>query len=561
MLTREQAIAELTAAGSPFELEIVAVYGHPVRVFKNAPASLRDVWLTAAARGNVPYFIYDDVVLTYGDAHKQVTSLAAWLVSQGVSKGDRVAFGMRNYPEWVMAYWALQCIGAVMVSLNAWWVAEELKYALSDSGATALIVDGERLERLSPELLEESGVGTILVARGEGRPGVYQWGDVTSDVNARLPDVAISPDDDATILYTSGTTGQPKGAAGSHRNYITNMWNGLFSQALASKLAGVPQTQPDAHKPQVVALSTFPFFHIAGLCGMNANTNNGVCIITQFKWDAGDALRLVEKYKVNTFGGVPTVVRSFLEHPQFSEYDLSSLTAISQGGAPVPPDSIARIESEFAGKVGAANGYGLTETTAAVIGNSGAAYFSKKDSVGLPFVGTDVRIVDEEGTDVPVGGVGEVWIYGPNNVRGYWNKPAETAKAFTDGWFHTGDAGYIDEDGYVYVVDRLKDMVLRGGENVYCVEVETVLFEHPSVGDCAVIGLPHDKLGEEVAAVLVPADGAKQDSDAVLGLVKSRLAAFKVPSKVFWQSDPLPRNATGKVLKKDLRDTYSATQG
>jgi len=561
MLTREQAIAELTAAGSPFELEIVAVYGHPVRVFKNAPASLRDVWLTAAARGNVPYFIYDDVVLTYGDAHKQVTSLAAWLVSQGVSKGDRVALGMRNYPEWVMAYWALQCIGAVMVSLNAWWVAEELKYALSDSGATALIVDGERLERLSPELLEESGVGTILVARGEGRPGVYQWGDVTSDVNARLPDVAISPDDDATILYTSGTTGQPKGAAGSHRNYITNMWNGLFSQALASKLAGVPQTQPDAHKPQVVALSTFPFFHIAGLCGMNANTNNGVCIITQFKWDAGDALRLVEKYKVNTFGGVPTVVRSFLEHPQFSEYDLSSLTAISQGGAPVPPDSIARIESEFAGKVGAANGYGLTETTAAVIGNSGAAYFSKKDSVGLPFVGTDVRIVDEEGTDVPVGGVGEVWIYGPNNVRGYWNKPAETAKAFTDGWFHTGDAGYIDEDGYVYVVDRLKDMVLRGGENVYCVEVETVLFEHPSVGDCAVIGLPHDKLGEEVAAVLVPADGAKQDSDAVLGLVKSRLAAFKVPSKVFWQSDPLPRNATGKVLKKDLRDTYSATQG
>jgi acyl-CoA synthetase (AMP-forming)/AMP-acid ligase II len=561
MLSRQQAIAELTAAGSPFELETAAVYGHPVRVFKNAPASLRDVWLTAAARGNVPYFIYDDAVLTYEDAHKQVTSLAAWLVSRGVSKGARVALGMRNYPEWVIAYWALQCIGAVMVSLNAWWVADELKYALSDSGATALIVDGERLERLSSELLEESGVATVLVARGSGRPGVFLWDDITSHTSAQLPDVAIAPDDDATILYTSGTTGQPKGAAGSHRNYITNMWNGLFSQALASKMAGAPPAQPDTPKPQVVALSTFPFFHIAGLCGMNANTNNGVCIITQYKWDAGDALRLVEKYKVNTFGGVPTVVRSFLEHPQFADFDLSSLTAISQGGAPVPPDSIARIESEFAGKVGAANGYGLTETTAAVIGNSGAAYFSKKDSVGLPFVGTDVRIVSEEGKDVPVGGVGEVWVYGPNNVRGYWNKPVETEKAFTNGWFHTGDAGYIDEDGYVYVVDRIKDMVLRGGENVYCVEVETVLFEHPSVGDCAVIGLPHDKLGEEVAAVLVPADGADTDSDAVLSLVKSRLAAFKVPSKVFWQSEPLPRNATGKVLKKDLRDTYSTTQG
>lgn len=561
MLTREQAIAELTAPGSHFELETVPVYGHPVRVFKNAPSSLRDVWLTAAARGDVPYFIYEDVVLTYADAHQQVKSLAAWLDSQGVRKGDRVALGMRNYPEWVIAYWALQCIGAVMVSLNAWWVAEELKYALSDSGATALIVDGERLERLNPELLEQVGVRTVVVARGDARPGVFSWMDATSNTSADLPQVEIASDDDATILYTSGTTGQPKGAAGSHRNYITNMWNGLFSQALASKMAGVPPAQPSTSKPQVVALSTFPFFHIAGLCGMNANTNNGVCIITQYKWDAGDALRVVEKYKVNTFGGVPTVVRSFLEHPKFAEYDLSSLTAISQGGAPVPPDSIARIESEFAGKVGAANGYGLTETTAAVIGNSGAAYFSKKDSVGLPFVGTDVRIVDEDGNNVAVGGVGEVWIYGPNNVRGYWNKPVETEKAFTEGWFHTGDAGFIDVDGYVYVVDRIKDMVLRGGENVYCVEVETVLFEHPAVGDCAVIGIPHDKLGEEVAAVLVPAEGAEPNSEHVLELVKSRLAAFKVPSKVFWQSDPLPRNATGKVLKKDLRDTYSTTQG
>jgi acyl-CoA synthetase (AMP-forming)/AMP-acid ligase II len=247
-----------------------------------------------------------------------------------------------------------------------------------------------------------------------------------------------------------------------------------------------------------------------------------------------------------------------LEHPDRDKYDLSSLTAISQGGAPVAPDSVARIEKDFAGKVGAANGYGLTETTAAIIGNSGAAYFAKKDSVGLPYVGTDIRIVGEDGQDVSPGSIGEIWVYGPNNVRGYWNKPEETAKAFTDGWFHTGDAGLIDPDGFIYVVDRIKDMVLRGGENVYCVEVETVLFEADAVKDCAVIGIPHDKLGEEVAAVIVAADGhGPQSAENVLDHLRSRLAGFKVPSKVFWHHEDLPRNAAGKVLKKDLRDLYS----
>ena len=465
---------------------------------------------------------------------------------------------MRNYPEWAIAYWALQCIGAVMVSLNAWWIAEELKYALSDSGAMAVIVDGERQERISDELLAELGIETMVVARGDARLGVTSWSEATKNSNAVLPSVDIAPDDDATILYTSGTTGFPKGAAGSHRNYITNTWNGLFAAALAMKVAGV-NAPSSTTKPQLVALSTFPFFHIAGLCGLNNNTNAGTCIITQFKWDATDALRIVEKYKVNTFGGVPTVVRSFLEHPDFSDYDLSSISSIGQGGAPVPPDSIARIESEFAGKVSPGNGYGLTETTAAVIGNSGAAYFAKKDSVGLPYVGTDVRIENEDGNVLPQGSIGEVCIYGPNNVRGYWNKPAETAKAFVNGWFHTGDAGYIDGDGFVYVVDRIKDMVLRGGENVYCVEVETVLFEHPAVRDCAVIGLPHPKLGEEVAAVLVAAaeDVDPSVSDEILAFLGSRLAGFKVPSRIFWHHEELPRNATGKVLKKDLRDIYS----
>ena len=561
MITRQEAIAELTAEGKPFELQTVDVFGNPLRVFKNAPDSLRDVWLLASQQGEAPYFIYEDNVISYADAHSQVVSVAEWLTAQGVKKGDRVALGMRNYPEWAIAYWATQCIGAVMVSLNAWWIADELKYALSDSGATAVIVDGERQDRLSDELLAEVGISVALVARGMARSGLTSWEAAAGNASAVLPDVEILPDDYATIAYTSGTTGFPKGAVGTHRNYVTNIWNGKFSVALAGKMSGVAPVVVTLEKAQTVTLSTFPFFHIAGLCGLNNNTMNGVCVLTQYKWDAGDALRLVEKYKVNVFGGVPTVVRSFLEHPDFLNFDLSSISSIGQGGAPVPPDSIATIEAEFAGKVSASNGYGLTETTAAVIGNSGAAYFAKKDSVGLPYVGTQIRIAAEDGTEVAQGDIGEVWVYGPNNVRGYWNKPEETKKAFTDGWFHTGDAGYIDADGFIYVVDRIKDMVLRGGENVYCVEVETVLFEHEAIRDCAVIGLPHDKLGEEVAAVLVAADGFGADHDsAILEFLKTRLASFKVPSKVFWHHEELPRNATGKVLKKDLRDEYAGRQ-
>jgi len=435
-----------------------------------------------------------------------------------------------------------------------------LKYALKDSGAVAAILDGERQERLTPEMMEEWGVRLVVVARGEARADTTEWGQAAGNTGAVLPHVDIDPEDDATILYTSGTTGFPKGAAGSHRNYVTNVWNGLFTVGVGSLMAGGPIPDPFADRAHITALSTFPFFHIAGLCGLIASTNNGTTIVTQYKWDAGDALRLVEKYKVNQFGGVPTVVRSFIEHPDRDTFDLSSLASIGQGGAPVAPDTIARIEQDFAGKVSPGNGYGLTETTAGCIANAGAAYFAKKDSVGLPAVGTDVCIMDEDGKEDPQGTIGEVCIYGPQNVRGYWNKPAETAKAFVDGWFHTGDAGYIDEDGYIYVVDRIKDMVLRGGENVYCVEVEAALFEHDAVRDCAVIGLPHEKLGEEVAAVLVAADGFGADhTDDVVAYLSSRLAAFKVPSKVFWHPEELPRNATGKVLKKDLREAYSAS--
>gem|GEM_PF-13725 len=559
MPTRDEALALLTAPGSPFEIAEQEVHGQRIRVYPNAPATLREVWEATAAHGEATYLVYEDERTSYAEAHAAVRVLAAALADGGVGRGDRVAIGMRNYPEWVLAFWACQSLGAVVVSLNAWWTGAELEYGLNDSGAAALVVDGERYDRLRGDVLSRTGVRLVVVARADGplEQGHLAWTDVLAAADpGRLPDVEIGRDDDSTILYTSGTTGEPKGAVGSHRNHVTNITNTILNGALNAVMASGPDAPAAAPAGRAVALWTFPFFHIAGVTGICVMTATGGQIVTQYKFDADAALDLIERERVTVVAGVPTVIRTLLEHPGAASHDLSSLAGISQGGSPVPPDSIAKIESEFAGKVSPANGYGLTETTSAVIANSGATYFAKKDSVGLPMPVTDVRVVGDDGEDAPPGEIGELWVRGPNNVRGYWNKPAATAAAFVDGWFRTGDAGRIDDDGYVYVVDRLKDMVLRGGENVYCAEVEAAMFEHPDVADVAVFGLPHDRLGEEVAAAVLVKPGRTTTPAELQRALDGRLAPFKIPSTIVIRAEELPRNATGKVLKKDLRDLY-----
>ncbi|MEO5725067.1 MAG: class I adenylate-forming enzyme family protein [Ilumatobacteraceae bacterium] len=551
-------MTQLTATGSPFEIGERLVRGAKLRVYVNAPAAMRDIWAATEVHGDAPFFVYAGERTTFAEAHVRVRSLAAHLLAAGIGKGDRVAIGMRNYPEWPIAFWACQSIGAITVSLNAWWLAHELEYALSDSGATALLIDGERYERLA-ELLARLTMKTVVVARGEVHGSNAQlWADVVFDTDpGPLPAVEIDPDDDATILYTSGTTGAPKGAVGSNRNHITNLFNTLLGGAIA--MAGAPAPEPGAAPvapPRGVGLCTFPFFHIGGLTTMYVINATGGCLVTQYKWDVDEALDLIEREKITAIAGVPTVVRALLEHPDAPNRDLSSLASIAQGGSPVPPDSIARIESEFAGKVSPGNGYGLTETTSAVIANTGAAYFAHKNSVGLPVPVCEAAVFDEAGVRLGIGEVGELLVRGPNNVRGYWNKPEATAEAFTDGWFHTGDAARIDADGYVYVVDRIKDVVLRGGENVYSAEVEAAIFEHPDISDVAIIGVPHQSLGEEVTAVIIVKPGASLTAGELQSFVAERLARFKVPSIVVFSDEPLPRNATGKVLKKDLRAKY-----
>jgi acyl-CoA synthetase (AMP-forming)/AMP-acid ligase II len=402
------------------------------------------------------------------------------------------------------------------------------------------------------------GLERVVAVRSRGPlgAGVVSWDEelATLDKDAVLPDVGIAPDDDATIMYTSGTTGSPKGAIATQRNHLTNLRNTELNGAIALKIAGI---RPPADGPQISMLQTFPFFHIGGLTGLYAATAFGAKLSLMYKWDTAEAAEMIQREKINAGAMVPTLLRRLLDHAEAHGLSFSTISGLSSGGAPVPPDLIQRIEGQFERRVSPANGYGLTETTSAVVINSGEEYFRHPDSVGRAVPGADLRVVDpESGRDQSVGAIGELWFRGPNVVRGYWNKPDETAAAFTDGWFHTGDLGFVDADGLVYVVDRLKDVIIRSGENVYCAEVEAVLYEHPAVADVAVVGLPHESWGQEVAAVVELQPGLAAAPIDLQRHVARRLASFKVPTKVILVDEALPRTATGKVLKRELRQRF-----
>lgn len=561
MATRAEIVADLTARG-PFELTVEkSDHSPPLRIYRNGPASLREVLETTRAHGDKPFLLYQDEVLTFDQHLRAAAALARRLSSMGVRRGDRVAIGMRNYPEWSIAFWACQAIGAVVVSLNAWWTGGELAYALKDSGPVALLIDGERLERLRP-LLAELAVDALVVARrgGAGRGGIDFW-EAADGADPDLPEAQVGPSDLATILYTSGTTGSPKGAMATHRNHTTNLMNSLLNGAVARVQAGLPaEAAPDPEAPQPGMLATFPFFHIGGLSGLLVGLASGMKLALMYKWDPVEGVRLTETHKLTAVSGVPIVVRQLLETASATGRSLDTVMGVTSGGAPVPPDLIRRIGEQFEARAAPGNGYGLTETTSAVIMNSGADYLANPDSVGRPAPTADIRIVDEHGADRPDGEVGEIWVRGPNVIPGYWNSPAATEAAFGGGWFRSGDLGYVDDHGLYHVVDRLKDVIIRGGENVYCAEVEAVLLGHPDISDAAVVGLPDPVYGEAVAAVIQTRPGVDTNALRIQlhETLEARLARFKLPTVWRFTETDLPRTATGKVLKQELRSHFGA---
>jgi len=556
----KDATAALTAPGTKFEMETIEIRGVPTRIWKHAPHDLGVLLDLSRTHGDRLFTILEDERVSYEANYRATAALTRAFQDMGVGKGDRVAFAMRNLPEWPVIFFAITTLGAIAVPLNAWWTGAELEYGVIDSGAKLLLVDAERYERLRPHLAALPNVEHLIVTRSPGPiagatalediiGGPKSWADLPADDRPR---VEIDSDDDATIFYTSGTTGNPKGALGTHRNLMTNIMSGGFSGARSFVRRGeaIPEPTPRT------SLTVIPMFHVtacsAGLMGTMAS---GSTTIFMHKWDTVKAMEIIEREKVHFTGGVPTIAWQLIEHPDRHKYDLSSIEAIAYGGAPSAPELVKKIYEEFGALPG--NGWGMTETMATVTHHSSEDYLNRPTSAGPPVATADLEIRADDGVTVlPTGEVGELWARGPMIVKGYWNKPEATAETFVDGWVRTGDLGRLDEEGFLYIVDRAKDMVIRGGENIYSSEVENALYEHPAVTDAAVIGIPHRTLGEEPAAVVHLAPGASATEAELQAWVRERLAAFKVPVAIRFVHETLPRNANGKILKKDLKGLF-----
>ncbi|MBV9419322.1 MAG: acyl--CoA ligase [Alphaproteobacteria bacterium] len=556
-LTWDEAVARVSGPGSPFEI-VEDERGN--RSFRHAPPNLKSLFDLARLGGDEIFLVYEDERWSFNDVFARIDALGDALVNRyGINKGDRVAVGMRNYPEWVMSMLAIISVGGVSVSLNAFWVEDELDYALEDCGATLLIADVERIGRsLNP--CRRLGVRMLEVrAASPSAPDVDQWNDVVVP-GPELPVVEIGPDDDATILYTSGTTGRPKGALGTHRNMTSNIIAAGFSAArnFLRKGEPIPVVANPMDAPQRATLLSVPFFHATGCFAVLGPTVvSGGKIVLMRKFDAEKAMQLIEKEKINGAGGVPTIAWQILEHPNRHKYDLSSLESMAYGGAPSAPELVRQIKEVWP-KSAPGNGWGMTETSATCTTHSGEDYENRPSSCGPAVGACEIKIMDLEGKkELPRGEVGELWARGPNIVKGYWNKPEATAKSFVDGWVITGDLARIDEEGFCFIIDRAKDMLIRGGENIYCIEVENVLYDHPAVMDAALVAVPHKQLGEEPGAVVHLKPGMHTTEEELRQFVAGRLAAFKVPVKVVFWPETLPRNANGKILKTELKKIFA----
>jgi long-chain acyl-CoA synthetase len=552
----------LTGPGGAFEVSTEEVNGIPTKVYKNRMASLREVADLAAGRGDEQTFIVHRGrrvgFATFLDQARAISrSLSG---SFGVRHGDRVAVLSANNPEWCLAFWATVGMGAVLVGLNGWWKTDEILYGLKHSGAKVLVADGPRLARVLSELDSCPELERVFLIGGDpaelgADERVRPFEELLKDSSSG-PDPFATPiaeDDPAVIFYTSGTTGRPKGAVSTHRSMVANLQNTLYN-ALAGAMAD-PESGSAFGGQQLASLLTSPLFHVSGChSGLVVGMVSGIkLVIPDGRFDPEAAMQLMQDERVTVWATVPTMIWRVVEHPARHDYDLGSVTTVGYGGSPSAAELQRSVQETFPNVRTLGNAYGLTESSSVATVNWGSELLKRPDSVGRPLPVVEVRVVDEDGKDVAAGGIGEIWIKGPIVMPGYWNDPVATAETVTDGWLHSGDIGYRDEEGFLYVTDRAKDMIIRGGENVYCVEIENRLVEHPDVAEAAVVGVPHPTLGEEVKAVVRLEPGGSVTEGALRAWVAETLADFKVPAYVEITDQLLPRNAAGKVMKDVLR--------
>jgi long-chain acyl-CoA synthetase len=555
-MTWTEANLAVTAPGQIFELIDSEVFGVKTQVFKNAPAHLGQIFAGSRNHGDKTFLVYEGETWSFAKTMDQVDALSNLLVNSfGIKKGDRVAVAMRNYPEWVMSFAAIISVGAISVSMNSWWVEDEMDFALQDSGAKVLICDQQRFD-IGAASCSKLGV-KVIVARAE-KPlpnGVDTWQEALAPhlaAGLKCPVVEIASDDDATILYTSGTTGRPKGAVSTHRAIISALMafsarNAVLTMS-GTKLKDV--TGPEVPTSFILIV---PLFHVTGCVPvMMSCFIAGLKLAIMYKWDAEKALEMIEREQITNFVGVPTQSWDLVNSPAFDKYDTSSLRAVGGGGAPSPTSLVGKVNDKV--KNGSPQlGYGMTETNAYGPGITGSDYLSHPTSTGRAVLPMLVEVRDENLKPVPTGQAGEIWFFGPMLIRGYWNRPDATAETIVDGWLRSGDVGRLDADGFVYVEDRVKDMILRAGENIYGAEVESAIYDHPAVHEVAVFGVPHERLGEEVGVAILPKAGVVLDPNDLWKFLDGKIAPFKVPTHVVVMTEPLPRNAAGKFLKRELQ--------
>ena len=590
-LSLAQAHAAMTAPGQPFETIDALVDGRPMRVWKNAPATVRDVFINARAmHGDKTFLVYQDERATFDAFARATLAFAGHLAAMGVVKGDRVAVVMRNLPEWPVAVLATLLLGAIATPVNAWGTGPELVYCLVDSGARVAVLDAERWARVQPLLVgvadsaADSAAGgaaggvssaapalqQVIVVRADAPldgprtqrwdallPATAAWADLP---DGPLPDVALAPDDDATLLYTSGTTGAAKGALGSHRCSGSTLMGSAFS--LARNFVRRGQPLPDAAAPRThprAMLLAIPFFHTTG-CQviLFGALHSGTKLVLMDRWQPETAMALIQAERITAAGGVPTIAWQLIEHPARKNYDLSSLDSMTYGGAPASAALVQRIGQAFP-QAQPGTGWGMTETSGTFTHHGAEDYLHRPDSAGPAMPVGEMKITDDDGLVLPTGAVGELWVRGPNVVKRYWNKPEESAATFVQGWLRTGDLATLDDEGFLTIVDRKKDMLIRGGENIYCAEVEAVLYRHPAVMDAGVIGQPHATLGEEPVALVHLKPDTDASEDELRAFVRSQIAGFKVPVRIVIHPEPLPRNPAGKLMKKTLKQLFEAS--
>ena len=551
-MTFLEANTAVTGPGQIFELIDGEVRGVKMKVFKNAPAHLGQVFAGSRGHGDKTFLVYEDEIITFAQAADRIDALASLLVNTyGVKKGDRVAVAMRNFPEWVMSFAAIISVGAINVSMNSWWTEDEMDFALEDSGATVLICDQPRFNIGAASCVKKNI--RVLVVRAE-KPlptGVDKWEDVLPLGDAH-PGADISPDDDATILYTSGTTGRPKGAVSTHRAIISSIM-AFSARNTIFQMSGTKLKDVDGPEIPTSFILIVPLFHVTGCVPVMLSCFvAGLKLAIMYKWDPEKALEMIEREQITNFVGVPTQSWDLVNSPAFEKYDTSSLRAVGGGGAPSPTSLVGKVND----KVKNGNpqlGYGMTETNAFGPAITGSDYLSHPTSTGRASWPMVVEVRDENLKPVPTGQSGEIWFFGPMLIRGYWNRPDATAETIVDGWLRSGDLGRLDADGYVYVEDRVKDMILRAGENVYGAEVESAIYEHPAIHEAAVFGVPHERLGEEVGVAILVNDGMTLTPAELWAFLDEKIAKFKIPTQVVIMTEPLPRNAAGKFLKRELQ--------